>query len=196
MGFLRANRLQPDRCVILMIDMQEKLLPAILGSAEIIRAARHLLNGASIFKVPAVATEQYPKGIGPTHATIGEALTPLRAKVFEKSVFSVCGDEPTRAALRQLDRSQVVVAGVETHVCVQQTTLDLRAMDYDVFVCADAVGSRGSLDHTTGLERMRQAGAFITTVESVLFELCHECGTDQFKAMLEIIKANTDSYRF
>jgi len=191
MSFLRANRLEPDRCVILVIDMQVKLLPAIRGSAEVIRAAQHLLSGAAIFESPVIATEQYPKGIGPTHQTIRDALNRLDAKLFEKSAFSACGDDPTRAALRTLDRSQVIIVGVETHVCVQQTTLDLRAMDYDVFVCADAVGSRGSLDHATGLERMRQAGAFVTTVESVLFELCHECGTDQFKTMLDIIKANS-----
>lgn len=190
MTFLRANRLEPDRSMVLAIDLQVKLLPLISDHAEIVRAARQLLDGARLFMTPVLGTEQYPKGIGPTHAAIREAFTRADAPVLEKSAFSACGDESIRAALRQLDRGQIVITGIETHVCVQQTVLDLRAMDYDVFVCADAVGSRGRLDHDTALERLRQEGAFITTVESVLFEWCHRCDTDRFRAMLEIIKAN------
>ena len=88
-------------------------------------------------------------------------------------------------------RRSFAVTGIETHVCVQQTTLDLLSMDYQVFVCADAVGSRAKLDHKIGLKRMRQAGAIVTTVESALFELCEECGTSRFKEMLKLIKEGT-----
>ena len=87
-----------------------------------------------------------------------------------------------------MDRPQVILMGIEAHVCVQQTALDLCAMDYHVFVCADAVGSGRRLDFKCALHRMRQAGAFITTVESVLFELCRRCDTRDFKKMLDIIK--------
>ena len=190
MTFLRANRLEPDRCVVLAIDLQEKLLPLIRHHTEIVQRSRQLLDGARLFQVPMMGTEQYPKGIGPTHAAIREVFALEDAQVLEKNAFSACGDEPIRAALRKLDRGQIIITGIETHVCVQQTVLDLRAMDYDVFVCADAVGSRGPLDHDTALQRMRQEGAFITTVESVLFEWCHKCDTERFRAMLEIIKAN------
>lgn len=190
MTFLRANRLEPDRSMLLVIDLQEKLLPMIHGTTAVLRAASQLLDAARIFEIPVLVTEQYPKGIGATDAALRESLSRVRAQIFEKSAFSVCGDGPSRAALRALDRCQIVVTGIESHVCVQQTVLDLRAMDYDVFVCADAIGSRGTLDHDVAVERMRQEGALITTVESVLFEWCQECGTQQFKEMLPVIKAN------
>lgn len=190
MTLLRANRLEPDRSLVLVIDLQEKLLPLIHGADQVLRAARQLLDAARIFDLPVLVTEQYPKGIGATHASLREALAGTGAQVYEKSAFSVCGDAAARAALRTLDRGQIVVTGIESHVCVQQTVLDLCAQDYEVFVCADAIGSRGTLDHAVALERMKQEGAFITTVESALFEWCHQCGTDRFKAMLEVIKAN------
>ena len=94
-----------------------------------------------------------------------------------------------RDALIKLDRNQVIVVGIEAHVCVQQTALDLLSRDYDVFVCADAVGSRGSVDYEMSLGRMRQEGAYVTTVESVLFELCDESGTTRFKELIEVIKS-------
>lgn len=87
-------------------------------------------------------------------------------------------------------RSQVVMIGIEAHICIQQTTLDLISRDYDVFVCADAVGSRSRIDYKQALKRMRQEGAFVTTVESVLFELCNRCDTAQFKTMLEVLKTS------
>lgn len=190
MTFLRANRLEPDRSMLLVIDLQEKLLPMIHGRAGVLRAAGQLIDAARIFEIPVLVTEQYPKGIGATDAALRDALSRVRAQIFEKSAFSVCGDGPARIALRTLDRCQIVVTGIESHVCVQQTVLDLRAMDYDVFVCADAIGSRGTLDHAVAVQRMRQEGACITTVESVMFEWCQECGTQRFKEMLPVIKAN------
>ena len=188
MTFLRANRLEPDRAMVLVIDWQEKLLPLIRHHEAILRAARFLLDGVRIFDLPVLATEQYPKGLGVTHPLVRDALSRCGAKTPEKTVFSACGDESIRAALRELDRSQIIITGIETHVCVQQTALDLRAMDYDVFVCADATGSRVPEDHAIALERLRQEGVYVTTTESVLFELCHRCDTDRFKKMLDLIK--------
>jgi len=115
-------------------------------------------------------------------------LTDAGVAPIEKATFSVCGDDAARSRLNEIDRPQTIVAGIEAHVCVQQTVLDLLAMDSMVFVCADAVGSRFELDRETALGRMRQAGAVISTVESVLFELCHESGTDRFRKLLEIVK--------
>ena len=131
--------------------------------------------------------------MGLIYATIRAALTKSLAKVLKKPTFSAWADGSVREALLALDRPQIIVTGIESHVCVQQTTLDLRSRDYDVFVCADAVGSRGRVDHEVALDRMRQAGVLVTTVESVLFELCQRCDTARFKAMLEIIKANPPS---
>ena len=187
---LRSDQLDIDRAMVLVIDVQEKLLPSIVGGERVIAAGRKLLDGAGVFELPVLVTEQYPKGLGPTHATIRAALAQSRAKVLEKPTFSAWADDKVREALLTLDRPQIIVTGIETHVCVQQTALDLRSRDYDVFVCADAVGSRGRVDHETALDRMRQAGVLVTTVESALFELCERCDTSRFKAMLEVIKAN------
>jgi len=190
---LRPDQLDVDRAMVLVIDVQTKLLPSIIGGDLVIAAGRRLLDGAGVFELPVLATEQYPKGLGPTHPTIREALANRRARVLEKPTFSAWADANVREALLALDRPQIIVTGIETHVCVQQTTLDLRSRDYDVFVCADAAGSRGRTDHEVALDRMRQAGVLVTTVESVLFELCQRCDTAQFKAMLDVIKANPPS---
>ena len=185
---LRPDQLDIERAMVLVIDVQEKLLPSIVGGERVIAAGRKLLDGAGVFELPVLATEQYPKGLGPTHATIRAALAESRARVLEKPMFSAWADGNVREALLALDRPQIIVTGIETHVCVQQTALDLRSRDYDVFVCTDAVGSRGRVDHEVALDRMRQAGVLVTTVESVLFELCVRCDTARFKAMLDIIK--------
>jgi nicotinamidase-related amidase len=187
---LRANQIDVDRACVLVIDLQEKLLPLIGHWERIIEAGKKLLDGVRVFDLPVLATEQYPKGLGPTHAAIRECLTRGGAKVVEKLTFSACAEPAVREALQAIDRPQIIMIGIESHVCVQQTTLDLVTMDYDVFVCADAVGSRGCVDYETSLDRMRQEGAFVTTVESALFELCGRSDTKRFKEMIEVIKAS------
>ncbi|MCH7808028.1 MAG: hydrolase [Planctomycetes bacterium] len=187
---LRAAQLDIDRAFVLVIDLQEKLLPLIPRREQIIRAVKKLLDGVRIFNLPVLATEQYSKGLGPTDSPIRVHLGTTNSAIIEKLTFSACGQGSVRDAIRSIDRPQVLIAGIETHICVLQTTLDLITMDYDVFVCADAVGSRGRLDHDVALDRMRQEGAFVTTVESALFELCTRCDTDEFKKMLDLIKAS------
>ena len=184
----RANQLVPESACVVVIDLQEKLLPLIGGHERIVRAGRKLLEGTRVFGVPVVATEQYPKGIGATVAPIRRCLDAVAAPVVEKVTFSAWAEPACREAIRAVDRPQIVLIGIETHVCVQQTVLDLVSRDYDVYVCADAVGSRGRVDYERSLERMRQEGAWVTTVEGVLFELCNRCDTDRFKAMLNVIK--------
>ncbi|MCH8253499.1 MAG: hydrolase [Planctomycetes bacterium] len=188
---LRPDTLDVDRAMVLVIDVQTKLLPLVREHAAVLKAACKLLDGAHIFGVPVLATEQYPQGIGPTDPTVKARLVTARAKILEKPTFSACGERPLRDALLELDRPQIVITGIETHVCVLQTALDLAVMDYDVFVCADATASRGEMDHDIALARMREAGVHVTTVESVLFELCRRCDTDRFKQMLKIIKSST-----
>ncbi|HEY3246531.1 MAG TPA: hydrolase [Phycisphaerae bacterium] len=181
-------KLDADRSALLVIDMQQKLMPLIADHEQVIGHVQRLIRGAALFAVPVIATEQYPQGIGATDPRIAGELQRAAARIHQKLTFSVCGDDVLRAALNELDRAQIIVAGIETHVCVLQTALDLIAQDYGVFVCADATGARGRLDFDVGLQRMRQAGAIVTTVESVLFELCGACGTERFKRMLELIK--------
>lgn len=187
---LRPNQLVPERCCVLVIDVQEKLLPLIRHHEQVTASAVKLLRGVGVFSVPVVVTEQYPKGLGPTVAPLRDVLRSMSAPVLEKPTFSAWAEPAVRQSLISLDRPQIIVIGIEAHVCVQQTTLDLCSRDYDVFVCADAVGSRGRVDYKRALERMRQEGAWVTTVESVLFELCHRCDTPEFKRLLEVIKAS------
>jgi isochorismate hydrolase len=187
---LRGNQLDVDRAGVVLIDLQEKLLPLIRGRDRIVAGVRKLLAGVRVFQLPVLATEQYVKGLGGTEPTVAAALAAGGATVIEKVSFSACGESTVRDALLAIDRPQVILAGIETHVCVQQTALDLKVMDYDVFVCADALGSRGANDHEQALARMRQDGVVVTTVESVLFELCGQCDTDRFRAMLEVIKSH------
>jgi len=186
---MRPDKLEIDRSCILVVDVQVKLLPAIRHQRRVVDSCRRLLEGAKIFSIPVLATEQYPKGIGPTEPALAECLTRCGARVLEKPTFSAWEHPPVREAMLAIDRPQVVLVGVEAHVCVQQTALDLRSRDYDVFVCADAVGSRSPIDYVVALDRMRHAGVFVTGVESVLFEWCHQCDTPEFKQMIEIIKS-------
>ena len=185
---LNARRLDADRTMLLVIDFQEKLLPFIQEQDRILEAATLLVRGAAIFDLPVLATEQYPKGIGSTDAALGAEIERAGGRVIHKMAFSSCSEPAVRDELRRIDRDQVIVCGIEAHVCVQQTTLDLLSMDYHVAVCADAIGSRSPMDFQLALDRMRQTGAAVTTVESVLFELCTECGTPRFKEMIELIK--------
>lgn len=175
--------------MVLVIDVQEKLLPLIDGCSGLVDAANRLIRAAGLFELPVVVTEQYPKGIGPTDARLAEALRVVDPATLTKTSFSCWGDEAIRERLRVSGREQIIICGIETHVCVQQTALDLLTVDYQLFVCADAVGSRARLDHDIALQRMRQAGAAVTTVESAMFELCEACGTARFKAMLDLIKS-------
>jgi nicotinamidase-related amidase len=185
---LNAMRLDADRAMLLVIDVQAKLLPHVAGAADMLSAAVQLIRGVRVFELPVLATVQYVKGLGPTHPAIDRRLTEYGIETVEKAAFSTCGDETVREKLRRIDRPQVIVSGIEAHVCVQQSVLDLVAMDYQVFVCADAVGSRQALDRDTALARMRASGAAVTTVEAALFELCEFSGTERFRQLLEVVK--------
>lgn len=190
---LRADQLDVTRACVLVIDIQEKLLPLIHHHEPIVAATTALLHGAAIFELPVITTQQYPKGLGSTVPTIQSALDSCDNRTIDKATFSACGDDGFRTLLREIDRPQIIIAGIETHICVQQTALDLKTQDYDVFVCMDATGSRKHLDFDCALHRMRQSQIAVTTVESTLFELCNRCDTTQFKRLLDVIKGNAPS---
>lgn len=190
---LRPDKLEIDRAMVLEIDLQDKLLPFIRNCEDVLAQSRKLIDGAKVFGLPVLATEQYPNGLGGTNAGVRASLDAAGATVMPKMTFSALEEPAVRQALDRIDRPQVIVLGIETHVCVQQSVLDLRVLDYFVYICADAVGSRAKMDYKRALRRMQQAGAFVTTVESVLFELCHRCDTAQFKALLPVVKATPPS---
>jgi nicotinamidase-related amidase len=169
---------------LLVIDMQEKLIPAIPDGKRVVWNARRLLDGAKILGLPIIGTEQYPQGLGPTVPELAERLGSLPSK----TTFSGGGCPGLFTDLEQKGIGKVLLTGVETHVCVLQTTLDLLAAGWSVFVAVDAVGSRFEIDHVTALDRMNCAGATLTTTESALFEWCAVSGTPEFKQISRLAR--------
>jgi isochorismate hydrolase len=178
--------LSRDSAALLLIDVQEKILNVMHNKENLINSCIKLIKGFKILNIPIFYTEQYPKGLGPTSQLLLKELEGLSA--IQKISFSCLGAGNLFHRLKDSNVSQVVIAGIESHVCVQQTVLDLLANDFQVDVCADAVSSRKENDLNTALERMSKNNAEITTVESVLFELLEESGTEEFKKISSIIK--------
>ena len=176
--------MRPDDTALLVVDLQEKLLPLIDENECIVFNAQRLIRGAEVLGVPCAGTEQYPKGLGPTTAAIRERLESFE----EKLDFSCMECQTIFDAWKASERHKVLVCGIETHVCVQQTVLDLLANGFAVYVAVDAVGARHSIDHETALRRMEGGGAVLTTTEAALFEWCGRAGTDRFKEISRLIK--------
>jgi len=174
-------RLTPQNTTLVIVDVQEKLMAAMPRRDDTIAGVKKLLGAAQVLQVPVVVTAQYVKGLGPVCAEIAGP------PAIEKLAFSCCGSEEFTRTLKDLRRQRIIVCGVEAHVCVQQTVIDLMK-DYFVYVCADAVCSRRDLDRDVALERIRDCGAVITTVESVIFEMLRAAGTPAFKACLPLFK--------
>ena len=162
---------------LLVVDVQEKLIGAIADGARVVWNVRRLIDGAKILGLPVVATEQYPKGLGPTVAELAERLGPVPSKL----TFSCGGCPELFESLQAGGICKILVCGIEAHVCVQQTVLDLLADGWRVYVAVDAVGSRFDVDYRTALGRMDSAGAALTTTEAALFEWCEAAGTPEFK---------------
>ena len=177
--------LSRDESRLLIIYMQEKILPVINDQEAVLANCLKLIEVANILNVPATATEQYPKGLGATVPAIAERL-PDRPEKIEFSCLN-CLDWNSSASDPE-GRFKVVVAGIESHVCVLQTVLDLLSQGFRVFVAADAVGSRKPLDREIALQRMASSGAVITTTESVLFEWCERAGTAEFKEISRLVR--------
>lgn len=181
------NRLTKDNCVLVVIDYQEKLVPAMSGKEGLIEASAKLLEGFKIFGMPVLVTEQYPKGLGRTIETI-KAAAPEDAKYFDKVTFSGWDDEEFAKAFKALNKPNAVVMGIETHVCEQQTVLDLLGEGVNVYVPADCVASRKDFDRDVSIERMRAEGAVITTYESILFEILRGSKEEGFKSISNLVK--------
>ena len=174
-------RLNKQASCLLLVDVQEKLIPAIHEYQGLIDNCAWLMNVANDLHVPIWVSEQYPRGLGPTIQSLQALADPTR--IMEKVHFS-CGADPScRKILRDCGRQQVIVIGIEAHVCVLQTAIDLHQLGKNVFVVADAVSSRDPLDKTVALQRMRQQNITIVTKEMVLFEWLEQAGTDVFRHM-------------
>lgn len=185
-------RIDPGRAALLVIDFQERLAAA-MPPAELAACQRNVLvlvELARRLRLPVVASEQYPRGLGPTVPAIAAALAQpgLAVERFEKLDFS-CADAPPFAAIhRRLDRPQWILAGMETHVCVYQTGRGLLARGAQVHVPADAVVSRAAANVRIGLDLLARAGAVVTSTETVVFDALRCAGTDDFRALSKLVK--------
>jgi nicotinamidase-related amidase len=174
-----------QQTALLVIDVQERLIPVIYEQEKIIANVNKLLRGAEILGLETIVTEQYPKGLGNTckEVELGEGKT-----ILEKVCFSCMKSEPLADQLKLTNKKTLIVCGVESHICVLKTTLDALQQGLEVHVVADAVSSRTAENKHLAVERMRQAGAFIVSVEMILFMMLNEAGTDEFKAISRLIK--------
>ena len=179
------NLLTRTHTALIVIDMQERFRPVIDNYAQLVANMAKLIKGVRTLDIPVFYTEQYPKGLGRTDADLLEILQGCR--LFEKMRFSIAGDELSDA-LREYNVRQCLLCGIETHVCVLQSALDLDHQGFQVHIPFDAVASRHSAHRDNALERLRQCGITVTNIESALFELLEVSGTDQFKAVSRLIK--------
>lgn len=178
------RRPSDTRCGLFVVDLQPRLLAAIPRGDDVLSRTRALLRGAEALGVPAAATVQYPHGLGPLESSL-ETWLP---QTEEKMSFSAASCRRSLDAWLDQGRGQVVVAGIETHVCVEQTVLDLLAEGVQVFLAADAVAARHVEDHQRALDSMRAAGAIVTGTESILFAWCRTADRPEFKTISGIIK--------
>lgn len=178
-----SGKLRREDCLLLVIDLQEKLMPVIYQNENIIKQTNILLKGMQILNVPIVVTEQYPNGLGNTCKEIELSAT---QSVYEKIAFSCMKDEAIKELLTR--KRQVIILGVEAHICVFKTALDLLIRGIEVHIVSDAVSSRTQENKTIALQRMQQSGAFIESTEMILFQLLNTAGTDEFRAISKLIK--------
>jgi len=174
---------------LLMVDMQERLLPAMSGAEAAERGCALLLKSARTMGLPVLASEQYPKGLGPTVPTLREELG--NAPIFGKIEFSCWRNGALKAELIRLHeggRPQAILAGIESHVCLLQTALDLAAAGFSVFAVADAMASRSANSVALAQGRMTQAGVAVVTGEMIVFELLGKAGTPEFKALSALVR--------
>ncbi|MGH2978332.1 MAG: hydrolase [Solirubrobacterales bacterium] len=178
-------KLDRSRAALVVIDMQEAFRPAVLGFEQVAHNVATLVRGARVLGLPTLVTEQYPKGLGHTVPEVSEHLD---ATPIEKVCFSAVDADGFTAALREAGRDQVLLCGIEAHVCVNQTAQDLIADGIEVHVAQDAVTSRTADNRALGLHRMERSGAVATSVETALFELLRQAGTPEFKEVQALVR--------
>lgn len=179
--------LDASRSHLIVVDVQQRLLPAILDGEHLLQRIAVLLQGAQRLNVPVTVTEQYPKGLGPTVGAVSEALPP-GAVVLPKLSFSAARDSAIVERLKSQGRDQLVICGTEAHVCVLQTALGFRASGFEVAVVSDAISSRAAASVSAACARLIHAGCQWVTTEMVIFEWLAQAGTDDFRALSALIK--------
>lgn len=180
-----AERLEADDTALLVVDMQERLVPVMSNADELIKRVATVSRGAHALGLPVLMTEQYPKGLG---ATIPEIREAVLCDPLEKIEFSAVAAPGFQPALLAAGKRTVLVAGIETHVCVLQTCLDMLDHHIRPVLLADCTSSRHTIDRDTAIYRLRESGVIVTTLESALFELLGQAGTEQFKSISRLVK--------
>ena len=178
--------LNPGNTVLVAIDFQERLFPVMHDKEKLLRQVVKLIQGARVLEIPVILTEQYPKGLGPTLPEIAGLLPDV--KPIEKTCFSCCDAESFNSALEATNRKQVLICGIEAHICVYQTAVALSQADYEVQVVADCVSSRDPENKMVSLFKMGFTGITPTTMETALFELLKIASGDKFKQISNIVK--------
>ncbi len=171
---------------LVLVDVQGKLAQAMHNKEELFENLKKIVKGAQVLGVPILWAEQNPDGLGPTIPEIAELLP--NQKPVSKLSFSCCGNEHFMKNLKAVNRKNMLVVGIEAHVCVYQTAADLISRQYDVQIVADAVASRTPENKAIGLEKCKYAGASLTSTETVLFELLKEAGGERFKEIIHLVK--------
>ena len=174
-----------EESLLLIIDIQERLVPAMKYGKQVIKNTNILISATEEMNIPIIVTEQYPKGLGQTVPEINNHLGD--SLKFEKTLFTACTDEVIEA-LENAGKKKIIITGMETHVCVFQTTRDLISRGYEVFVVSDGVASRYKENYKNGLDLIKDMGAVITNTETILFDLLKKAGTPEFKVLSKLIK--------
>ena len=172
--------------VLVIVDIQKRLIPKISDKHTVIRNTVTLIKSAIILNIPIILTEQYPKGLGSTIPEIRDLIVPWQP--IDKICFSCFGNSDFSRKLKEGKRDNLILCGIESHVCIMQTALDGLKSNYSIFFVKDAISSRTKNNKETGFERMAQAGAIPASTEMAMFELLREAGTDKFKQIVSLIK--------
>jgi len=184
--FRSPELMKVEDTVLLVVDVQEKLLPQISGRDRLVWNVGRLVDACRILGIRYLLTEQYPQGLGPTTELLRKKVE-SDAPIFEKTSFSCCGSDAFREQLAKLKPAKVLVTGMESHVCILQTVLDLLADGYRVLAAVDAIGARNAADHRLAIRRMETEGAVMTSTEASIFEWCETSKRKEFKQLQQLV---------
>jgi nicotinamidase-related amidase len=179
--------LSPENALLVVVDMQEPFLRNIFQRERVLPNVCALISGANVLQIPVIGTTQYASRMGDIVQEV-RRLVPVRQPVFDKMTFSCYADASFSSEIVRSGRKQILLCGVESHICVNQTAHDLIASGYQVHVATDAVSSRSESNYRLGLEKMRQGGVLMSSVEMALYEMLQKAGTAEFRGILDIIK--------
>jgi len=179
-------KLERNQTVLVVIDVQSKLLPVIYDYPALVENIKRIIKCTQILGIPIVLTEQYPRGLGSTVEEIKETLSEYHP--IEKVSFSCCEEENFINRIKQLNRKQILVCGIEAHICVYQTCMDLVSEEYEVHLLIDAISSRKRDNRNLTIEKLNGMGVQITSVEMALFEILKDATSDEFKRISRIVK--------